>query len=185
VKKILLIICLILFMAVPAWSVDYGLGIQKLTEKGGVSTLSIEWAGESSASPVAGTKTGDVKFTTREINGLILGFETNPSATSSGNFSDKHTDATSGSVYVVPTDNYDIVLTNANGRNICYDTGSGDTPTADGILSNRDTSTTEYVPMQTSSGVPNPYPNRGPLTLYINAAGATNEGVLDILFIAD
>ena len=164
-KRIFIFLCLVLLITGNAWgaSVD-GTVNQKLTDAGGVHRLRITWT----AGDTASGETGNVEFLTREVNGLILGFQTNPDGTEA------------------PTDNYDIVLVDAeSGRKICYDSGSGETTAGDGILANRDTSNTEYVPMQTSTGVPCAIPHLGGMTVYAFHAGETNAGVLDIFFISD
>jgi len=187
-KKILIIVCVLLF-AVYAWGASttapFGQAIQNKYKKGGVTILHIEWAGESS--PQQATRPDDVEFQTMDVNGRIIGCKTNPSATSSGNF-----DTTAGEVYVVPTDNYDIGIMDNSGIFIFGDTNatSGETLSSDGALANRDTANTEFVWMvkDFSSGETEPpvlLPNHGPLKIFVQNAGATNEGVIEIYYLEE
>jgi hypothetical protein len=108
--------------------------------------------------------------TEKEINGLLYAVETIPSATAA------------------PTDNYDVVIQNANGRNICEDTCVGaacTTPTEDGVLANRSTSLAQMKNF-TIGGVPwGSVPNKGKLTFYVGSAGNSKSGTIRLFYMGD
>ena len=94
--------------------------------------------------------------TAQEINGILCAVTTIPDATTA------------------PQAGYDIVITDENDRNICGDTGTGAIPGADGVLSNRSATATEYTmfPVNNNYG---PIVSTGKLTINIannNVVGA-------------
>ena len=99
---------------------------------------------------------GDVNLftcpTDMDITGWIHEIETDPDGTTA------------------PTDNYDITLVNANGRDV-----------AGGALANRDTAVTEVVKPVVNS-IQQKAINDGILTITITAAGDTKKGELLIYY---
>ena len=155
-KRIILFLLISAFVLTgTAWGVT---NTQTLSSYGSFKVLEITWTSES-----GGTFT---EWVSREVNGWIMGFETDPDGTSA------------------PTDNYDIVLTNKNDRNIDGDTGTGASPNQDGVLANRDTANTEYTQLL-FNGSYGGHPNEGALTLNINAPGNSKVGKIRIFYYSD
>lgn len=134
-------------------------------KSGGIDRVEIAWTTDSSGDFTA-TSTQDGDGDDYEINGWLIGVRTNPD----------DTDA--------PTDNYDIVLTSASGRNICGDTGTGNSPNEDGVLSNLDTANTEYTEFL-NNGNYGGFPHEGTITVDITSAGNSNSGVITIFYLRD
>lgn len=148
-KRILIIIA-ILFIAVATANAITTVGTvtQKVSRINNMAVLEISWVSAGDA--------GDIQFTTKEISGSIVGFLTDPDATNP------------------PLDNYDIVIITQDGYKLCGDTGSGETPTGDGLLGNRDTANTEYKAFTISGETDHSeFPIQGSLDIYIGAAGET------------
>lgn len=122
-KKTLCCLVVLIFLIVGN---AFGADTDRLVLKGGVRNIYITLTAGAAGAFTAFT-------TTEDVDGIICSVETNPGATA-------------------PTDNYDIVITNESGRNICGDTGSGAVPGQDGVLSNRDTAVTEYTQLPVNGG---------------------------------
>lgn len=117
-------------------------------------------------------------FQTADVNGIIDGIETDPSATAA------------------PSDNYDISIANfivttinetstTTSRAICGDTGTwtdGEISTnADGVLADRDTATSEFTRFL-DNAVYGDVPNIGPLLIDLTHEGRSKSGVINIWF---
>lgn len=117
------------------------------SEAGGIARITVAWVSDSSSGGVAGT--------TKDIAGFLLKGVTEPGVSTEQ-----------------PDDNYNIVLTDANGANIL---GS----TQDDLLL-RDETNSEEVPVVLSPGDDvglNPVV-QGPVTVTVDSAGSSNEGTL-------
>ena len=141
-KRLLSLILGLLLITTPVW----GLGLAPT--KGTVTSASDTVISASGirlfqVSYTTGTG-GDINLFTcstgKPITGWILLVETDPGATA-------------------PTDNYDITLLNANGRDVMG-----------GALTNRDTANTEAV-LPLLNGNYSAVWNEGPLTITVTAAG--------------
>lgn len=117
-------------------------------------------------------------FQTQEINGLIDGVETDPSA-----------DAAPADNYDVSIANYLITTINSTStttlRAICADTGawtSGEITTGeDGVLADRDTANTEFTRFLDNAVYGGVY-NIGPLLIDITNEGRSKSGVVNIYY---
>jgi len=154
-KKLLLSLLLVLALTMPAWAAGtVTITSSNITIHGNIwrKIITLSWIADAADATVPSTT---ITATTYGIGGWYLySAETNPGS-------------------VAPTDNYDIVLNNADGLDI-----------AGGLLANRDATATEIVSIGTSA---HGYPLvRGDLTFVLsNNAVKSATGTLILIFVAN
>lgn len=133
-----LIITLLMALIIPSFVLAASSQTQDHSVLGGVHRLEIEWT--------AHTDGLYTSFTTRAINGVIMGVLTDPGSTA-------------------PASNYDITLKNSYGLDVMG-----------GALANRSATVTEYIePYNATQNTYRSMPNHGALTLAISTI-VTNSG---------
>lgn len=143
-RKLVGVIIVCLMLAANAWAVGTVTETYSSMANTGVKRCTLSWTSDAS---------GDATFTTsRDITGWIILVETDPGATA-------------------PTDDYDVVLNNANGADVMG-----------GALADRDTSNTERA-MPLVNGNYSVVFNEGQLSLVISNAGNAKVGEVIIYWL--
>lgn len=123
---------------------------------GSLSVVELAWTTDSAGNFTAAT-------TDYGVNGVLVGGETIPSSTAA------------------PSANYDIIVSNADGRLVCGDSGNTTTPNQDGVFANRSATVTEYTRFKSNSNY-QAVESIGQLTFDVFNAGNSKSGTIRIFY---